>query len=277
MVRAMPRKPIVPTVSGEQAEEAVRVLLRWAGEDPAREGLRETPARVVRAYRDWFSGYEIDPGEYLRRTFTNVHGHDLRIAAVAIDSGGHHTADVYMFCRGLRHRHVFAVKGASVANRPILSKPTAVDIDYRGTKIKGGGQVWSVGTDTAKELIYGRLKVGVPGPGYMHFDRDTQPEWVEQLTSETVVYRMTMGRRVRLWRPRQTGIRQEGLDCTVYAYAAMVGRGGQVLLQQRAGQAVQVAPKAPDAKPEAAPPVDTFTAPRRPAPMRRSWVRGWRR
>ncbi|MDQ6647583.1 MAG: GTP cyclohydrolase I, partial [Pseudomonadota bacterium] len=53
-------------VSQEQAEEAVRVLLRWAGEDPAREGLLETPKRVVKAYRDWFSGYESDPGDYLR-------------------------------------------------------------------------------------------------------------------------------------------------------------------------------------------------------------------
>jgi len=64
------------TVSHETAEEAVRTLLRWAGEDPMREGLRETPARVVRAYRDWFSGYESDPGEYLRRTFEEVEGYD---------------------------------------------------------------------------------------------------------------------------------------------------------------------------------------------------------
>ena len=52
-------------VSREAAEEAVRVLLRWAGDDPEREGLLETPKRVVNAYRDWFSGYAIDPAEYL--------------------------------------------------------------------------------------------------------------------------------------------------------------------------------------------------------------------
>ena len=56
-------------VSREAAEEAVRTLLRWAGEDPAREGLLDTPKRVVRAYRDWFSGYEQDPRDYLARTF----------------------------------------------------------------------------------------------------------------------------------------------------------------------------------------------------------------
>jgi GTP cyclohydrolase I len=63
-------------VSRTQAEAAVQTLLRWAGEDPQREGLRETPKRVVDAYGDWFSGYSIDPGEYMRRTFEEVQGYD---------------------------------------------------------------------------------------------------------------------------------------------------------------------------------------------------------
>ena len=50
-----------PDVSREQAEDAVRVLLRWSGEDPAREGLLDTPKRVAKAYQDWFSGYKLDP------------------------------------------------------------------------------------------------------------------------------------------------------------------------------------------------------------------------
>jgi GTP cyclohydrolase I len=63
-------------VSRRAAEGAVRTLLRWAGEDPRREGLQDTPQRVVDAYRDWFSGYEIDPAAYLRRTFEEVGGYD---------------------------------------------------------------------------------------------------------------------------------------------------------------------------------------------------------
>src|SRR6202171_3125555 len=63
-------------VTRETAEAAVRTLLRWAGDDPMREGLRETPKRVVNAYTDWFSGYSLDPGEYLRRTFEEVEGYD---------------------------------------------------------------------------------------------------------------------------------------------------------------------------------------------------------
>jgi len=54
----------------------VRVLLRWAGEDPAREGLLDTPSRVVKAYNDWFSGYNEDPAEILQRTFEETDGYD---------------------------------------------------------------------------------------------------------------------------------------------------------------------------------------------------------
>ena len=66
-------------VSRRAAESAVRTLLRWAGEDPEREGLRDTPQRVLHAYLDWFSGYRIDPAAYLRRTFEEVGGYDEMI------------------------------------------------------------------------------------------------------------------------------------------------------------------------------------------------------
>src|SRR5579862_8480001 len=62
--------------SRAEAEEAVRTLLKWAGDDPSREGLRDTPARVARAWEDWFSGYDVDPEAYLRRTFEEVAGYD---------------------------------------------------------------------------------------------------------------------------------------------------------------------------------------------------------
>src|SRR5215475_3013321 len=58
------------------AEEAVRTLIRWSGDDPDREGLLGTPARVVRAYEEWYAGYDEDPREYLKRTFEEVAGYD---------------------------------------------------------------------------------------------------------------------------------------------------------------------------------------------------------
>ncbi len=84
-------------VTREAAEEAVRTLLRWAGEDPGREGLRETPSRVVAAYGEWFSGYRSDPADYLRRTFEEVGGYDEMVVLrqIAFESHcEHHMAPI---------------------------------------------------------------------------------------------------------------------------------------------------------------------------------------
>jgi GTP cyclohydrolase I len=66
----------LPRPSREEAEEAVKTLLRWAGDDPSREGLLDTPARVTGAYEEWFSGYSEDPMVYLQRTFEETDGYD---------------------------------------------------------------------------------------------------------------------------------------------------------------------------------------------------------
>jgi GTP cyclohydrolase I len=71
------------------AEAAVRTLLRWAGEDPAREGLLDTPRRVVEAYTDWFSGYAVDPREYLSRTFEEMGGYDEMVVLRDIEFESH--------------------------------------------------------------------------------------------------------------------------------------------------------------------------------------------
>jgi GTP cyclohydrolase I len=63
----------------EEAEKAIETLLRWAGDDPAREGLLDTPKRVAKAFEEWFQGYKDDPEEYLKRTFEEVEGYDEMI------------------------------------------------------------------------------------------------------------------------------------------------------------------------------------------------------
>jgi GTP cyclohydrolase I len=83
--------------SRSTAEAAVRTLLRWGGENPAREGLQDTPRRVVDAYRDWFSGYSSDPAAYLRRTFEEVAGYDELVVLrnIAFESHcEHHMAPI---------------------------------------------------------------------------------------------------------------------------------------------------------------------------------------
>jgi GTP cyclohydrolase I len=72
--RASSSAPARPT--RKEAERAVRTLIRWAGDDPDREGLLATPGRVVRAYAEWFSGYKDDPRDYLKRTFEETGGYD---------------------------------------------------------------------------------------------------------------------------------------------------------------------------------------------------------
>ena len=76
-------------VSRAQAEDAVRTLLRWSGDDPAREGLLDTPKRVAKAYEDWFSGYALDPDEYMARTFEEVAGYDEMIVLRDIEYESH--------------------------------------------------------------------------------------------------------------------------------------------------------------------------------------------
>ena len=79
--------PIRP--SREDAEAAVRTLLQWAGDDPTREGLLDTPKRVAKAYGDWFAGYATDPREYLERTFEEVAGYDELIVLRNIEFESH--------------------------------------------------------------------------------------------------------------------------------------------------------------------------------------------
>lgn len=87
--------------SREEAEAAVRTLIRWAGDDPGRKGLVDTPARVIDAYREWFTGYGMDPAAFLARTFDETEGYDEMVALrnVRFESHcEHHLAPVIGQC-----------------------------------------------------------------------------------------------------------------------------------------------------------------------------------
>lgn len=222
--------------------------------------------------------------ELLRRKFPTDDGRTLGIESCCVDSGGHYTENVYKYCARRKRLRVWAIKGVGGQGRLVWPKRPG-----RGKKI--AVDLWLIGVDTVKDLLYGRVKkVLEPGPGYLHFDESTEPEWLDQFTSETVVYKISMGRRVRMWRPRATGVRQEALDCTVYAYAAMIGRGGGTVLEFRAARSKKpaesgaTAPPSSDAAQEPAPPrnlaqppAPTFDAPQRRRVQRSSWVNKWRR
>ena len=77
------------TPSQKEAEAAVRTLIQWAGDDPDREGMIDTPKRVAKAYRDWFRGYQEDPNDYLHRTFEEVEDYDEMVTQRGIDFESH--------------------------------------------------------------------------------------------------------------------------------------------------------------------------------------------
>ena len=63
-------------ISDKKAEAAIKTIIQWIGEDPEREGLKSTPKRVIRAFKEYFQGYKEDPANYLKKTFTEVEGYD---------------------------------------------------------------------------------------------------------------------------------------------------------------------------------------------------------
>jgi len=178
-----------------------------------------------RGEESWSIEYRVFPGdpsapqlwqaldEYLKREWSHEYGIKLPVAACAIDSG-FHTQAVYDFCRTRYSRRVFAIKGKSGSLPVWPKKPT------RNTL--GKAPLWIVGVDSAKSVIYSRLKIEQPGPGYAHFPLERNEEWFEQLLSEVLVTSYARGVPVREWR-RKKGVRGEVLDARTYAYAALCG------------------------------------------------------
>lgn len=165
---------------------------------------------------------------YLSQSFKREDGGVMKIRAAAIDSGGHYTQAVYDFVRPRERRGIFAIKGIGGEGKPIVGRPTKNNIG----KIK----LFPVGVDTAKELIYGRLRISTPGPGFCHFPSRYDDEYFSQLTAEQVVTRFSKGFRKREW--KKTRARNEALDLRVYAIAAFsIANFSMTALRERRAEA----------------------------------------
>ena len=165
--------------------------------------------------RDWA---KLDAYLMTRFPQVAVPGATLGIEAVAIDTGGHFTHEVYNYARLREARRVFAVQGSKTQGKPIKGRSKRQDVNVAGTILKGGVKLWEVGTDTAKDLIFGRLRNEGHGPGCMHYPQGLPLEFFEQLTAEIRVKQRTATGEQYRWVPRRA--RNEVLDCTVYAVFA---------------------------------------------------------
>ncbi|ALV25050.1 phage terminase, large subunit [Campylobacter iguaniorum] len=152
-----------------------------------------------------------DLDNIIKALYERQDGIKLKVSCTCIDSGGHFTDQVYKFCKLRSFDRVFAIKGSSVAGRPIISRPS--------TSNKLGVKLFTIGTDTAKELIYSRLKLSEFGEGYMHFNKTFDEKYFLMLTSEKLVMTLKKGRPVMEWKPIRA--RNEALDYTVYNLAAI--------------------------------------------------------
>jgi len=163
----------------------------------------------------------------LDRSYRHVDGADLRIQTMAIDTAGHRTHSVYNYCRQ-RTPRVIAIQGAKRPGRPVISSsPSLQDVDYAGEKIAQGVQLWTVGTDTAKAVIYGRLNLVEPGPGYLHFPIGLGDDFYMQLTAEKLTTEFRKGFPHTVWVATRDN---HALDTCVYAFAA-ASRAGLSMLE----------------------------------------------
>jgi len=156
--------------------------------------------------------------ELLKAKYRHPCGVGLGILATAVDSGGHHTDEVYQFCRVRRWRNVFAIKGASKPGRPVIAqRPSMVDVTWKGQTERNGAELWFVGTDTAKDWIYNRYPFD-SGPGALHFANDLPDDFFDQCVAERKIARYVRGHKRIEW-VKGKAERNEALDLMVYCLA----------------------------------------------------------
>ncbi len=158
--------------------------------------------------------------EVLQNPYETEDGRKLNIEVCCIDSGGHHTQEVYGYARERAAMGVIAIKGMGQKGKPPLGKPSKVDINFKGRAMKNGAALYPVGVDGVKSLLFARLKHNDPGPGYLHFYPTVGPDYLQELTAERQILRYHHGFPQRIW-VKKSQSPNEALDEMVYAYAAL--------------------------------------------------------
>lgn len=204
---------------------------------------------------------------FLAQTFDHESGQKLRVECTVVDSGGLHTEQVYRYCKARQGRRVFAIKGGSLAGRPLVQRPSV----HNRYRVK----LFVLCVDTGKDIVLSRLQIqapkvpGTPVPGFIHLPSWVDEEYLAQLTSEKAIRKYVKGRgAVREWVKLRE--RNEALDLEVYALAALYILGQPLIAAlpgRAAGFSRRVEPGAP--QPAAAAPVPRRA--RRPG----GWASRW--
>jgi phage terminase large subunit GpA-like protein len=200
-------------------------LILTAGIDVQHDRIEMEVVAWGEGEESWNVDYRVIPGDTSRdavwadlddalgSSYTHQTGTQLLITAAVIDSSDQ-TTTVYSFVKRSRHQRLFAGKGVPGQGRPVaqVSRKTS------GTK-RRDVDLYAIGVDDAKGIVYARLKVTEPGPGYCHFPLERDVEYFEQLTAEKLITKYHKGFARKEWVKARA--RNEALDCRVYAFAAL--------------------------------------------------------
>lgn len=269
------------------------VVVLTAGVDVQDDRLECEVVGWGRDDESWSIEYQTFPGDpsgrelwdtledFLFKSYQHANGVRLQIVAAAIDSGGHHTQAVYRFCKPkkMQRRRIWAIKGMGGQGRAVWpAKPSRNNV--------GRVPLYILGVDAAKEMVYSRLAIENPGPGYCHFPDTYEEHYFDQLTGEKVITKYKMGIPTRQWVLKSASQRVEALDCRVYALAAWLGLNADMVklavrLEKKAAALEAPPPEdEPEAEPEP-PPELRRSAPKRKSklsrrPRRGGFVKGWK-
>lgn len=198
------------------------VVMIVVGADVQDDRIELSFIGIGRDEESWVLGHEVlygDPSTpqlwtaldtQLARVFETEDGRSLGVRATCVDSGGHFTNTVYQYCHKNFNRRVFAIKGVAGEGKPIAGKPS------RNNVVKC--RLFPIGTETAKDLLFARLRIQEEGAGYIHFSDTLNDEYFRQLTAEKVITKYVRGYKKRVYQKFRP--RNEALDCYVYALGA---------------------------------------------------------
>lgn len=211
-LRLVPRRGLILIAGVDVQDNRLHVLVWAFGRDDEmwlvdRRELWGDPG-------DWKTWVALDA--YLTTRYPHEGGNTCAIDSVSIDIGGHFTHQVYRYVMLRESRRVHATHGSTIDHKPVVAgAPSKMDVNVDGQIVKEGVKLWSIGTNAAKDLLFNRLRIAQPGPGYVHISAEVEPEFFDQITSEQRVDVKTSRGIVQRWVKPTSNTRNEDLDCTV--------------------------------------------------------------